>query len=52
MDRVYTFLLSIGIPQAVVGWLARRPLLVVVLLGALAWVPVLALVWLFTKLAG
>ena len=50
MDRVYTFLLAIGIPQAVVGWLAGRRLLVVVLLGVLAWVPVIALIWLFMTL--
>ncbi len=52
MDRVLSFLLNIGMPRRLVDGLRRRPLLAIVLIGALAWVPVILLVWLFLRLLG
>ncbi|MHA6299296.1 hypothetical protein [Devosia sp. CAU 1758] len=52
MDRVYTFLLTLGVPQAVVAWLARRRLLVIGVLAILAWLPVIGIIWLFMLLLG
>ncbi|GEM_PF-1927013 len=52
MDRVLSFLLTIGMPSRLVDGLRRRPFLVILLLGILAWVPVLLLVWLFLRLLG
>lgn len=50
MDRVVTFLLHLGVSRAVVNWLLRRRLLGILMLGLLAWVPVIVLVWLFLRL--
>ncbi|WP_338723868.1 hypothetical protein [Devosia sp. XK-2] len=52
MDRVYTFLLSIGMSKPVLDWLLRRRLLILVLLGALAWLPVIVLIQLFAHVGG
>lgn len=52
MDRVLSFLLTIGMPSRLVDGLRQRPFLVILLLGILAWVPVLLLVWLFLRLLG
>jgi hypothetical protein len=52
MDRVYTFLLILGVPQAVVAWLERRRLLMISLLAILAWLPVIGIIWLFMRLLG
>ena len=52
MDRVLSFLLTIGMPRRLIDGLRRRPFVVIVLLGVLAWVPVILLVWLFLRLLG
>ena len=52
MDRILSFLLTLGVPRHLVEGLHSRRLLAIILLGALAWVPVILLVWLFLRLLG
>jgi len=52
MDRILSFLLTLGVPRHLIDGLRSRRLLVIILFGALAWVPVILLVWLFLRLLG
>jgi len=52
MERLYDWLISAGYPREGVDWLRRHRLAVIVMLAALAWVPVLVALWLFFRLAG
>ena len=52
MERVYRTLLWLGYPEAGVEWMRRHRLPVIVVLAILAWMPILALVWLIMWLVG
>jgi hypothetical protein len=52
MDRVYNVLLSLGYPRAGIDWLRRHRLLTILVLAALSWLPVIALVWFVLRLIG
>lgn len=52
MERLYRTLLWLGYPEAGVKWLRRHRLYVIVLLAILAWVPVVAIVWLLMWMFG
>jgi hypothetical protein len=52
MDRVYNVLLSLGYPREGIDWLRRHRLLTITVLAALAWLPVIALVWFVLRLIG
>ncbi|MGV8830522.1 MAG: hypothetical protein ACOH2N_00985 [Devosia sp.] len=46
MERAFKWLLAAGYPRPAIDWLRRHRLAIIIVLGILAWVPVILLVWL------
>ncbi len=50
MERLYDWLLAAGYPKQGIDWLRRHRLSIIIVLAALSWVPVVALVWFLVSL--